>query len=176
MELKDSQTQKNLMSAFLHESGAFIEYSFYAMQAKNEGLEQLYNVFNRIAFNEQAHAKVWFKLWHGIYGTVDNLKNSAELENYERTVLYAEYSSVAKKEGFTDIAELFDKVAKIEGQHEEEFKKLQSELSGNKLFEKKQETEWKCLNCGHVYKGTNPPETCPVCSHPNTYFMEITTN
>ena len=173
MELKDSETLKNLATAYLRESGAFNEYAFYAMQAKNEGLEKVYNTFNNFAHNEQAHAKVLFKLWHGIGDTKQNLSDAADLENYERTVMYAEFSKIAKKEGFKEIAKTFDLIAKVEGTHEEEYRTLLDQLKNKTMFKSNEQVGWKCLNCGNIQYGKTPPETCPLCSHPKAYFMKI---
>ena len=173
MKASDSKTQENLMKAFLRESGAFNEYTFYAQQAKKEGYEEIYNVFTQFAMNEQAHAKIWFKLYHGISNTQENLKNSAQLENFERTVLYKDFASVAREEGHEDIANLFEGVAKIEHQHEQRFLCLLEQLKTDKYFSQPKSGEWLCLNCGHIAKGTNPPEQCPVCSHPQGYFKPL---
>ncbi len=170
MKLKDSKTYQNLMTAFLRESGAYNEYTFYAEQAKKDGYEEIYNVFTQFADNEQAHSKIWFKLFHGIAGTEENLKDAADLENYERSVLYAEFAKVAREEGYEDIAMLFDGVATIERQHEEEYKTLLQKVKNNTMFVEKQEVSWKCNNCGHIHKGKEPPEKCPICSHPKAFF------
>ena len=170
MKLEESKTQKNLMTAFLRESGAFNEYTFYAEQAKQEGYEQIYNVFTKFAGNEQAHAKVWFKLFHNIADTEANLKDSADLENFERTVLYSDFAKEAREEGFDDIAKLFDEVALVEKAHEETYKTLLEKVKNGCVFESKQEVVWECGNCGHTLKGKTPPEKCPLCSHPKAYF------
>ncbi len=170
MDFKDSKTKDNLLKAYLRESGAYNEYTFYAQQAKKEGFEKIYNTFTQFADNEQAHAKIWFKLFHGISSTQDNLKDAADLENFEHTTLYAEFSKTAKEEGFLDIAELFDGVAKIEAQHEKEYRKLFEKVKNDCMFSDSQEVQWKCNNCGHIHKGKEAPQTCPVCSHPQAFF------
>ncbi len=170
MKLSESKTQKNLMTAFLRESGAFNEYTFYAEQAKTEGYEQIYNVFTKFAGNEQAHAKVWFKLFHNIAGTEENLKDAADLENYERTVMYSDFAKVAREEGFNDIADLFDKVAEVEKDHETVYKTLHEKVQNGCVFCCEEEVVWECGNCGHTVKGKTPPEKCPLCSHPKAYF------
>ena len=170
MKLKDSKNYDNLMKAYLRESGAYNEYYFYAEQAKKDGFEVIYNVFKEFADNEQAHAKVWFKLFHGIASTEENLKDAADLENYERSVLYKEFAKIAREEGFDDIAELFDGVSAIERQHEEKYLCLLEKVRSDKMFSEKQEVWWKCSNCGHKHKGKTPPEKCPVCSHPQAFF------
>ena len=98
MKLEDSQTSQNLKKAFLRESAAFAEYLFFAEQAQKEGLEQVFTVFDKFAKNEKAHATVWFKLYHGIADTLGNLNSSADLENYERTVMYKEFAKTAEDE------------------------------------------------------------------------------
>lgn len=173
MKAKSSKTQENLMTAFLRESGAFNEYTFYAQQAKKEGYEEIYNVFTQFAMNEQAHAKIWFKLFHGISNTQENLKDSADLENFERTVLYNDFAKVAREEGHEDIATLFEEVAQIEKQHEERYLCLLEQLKTNKFFVQPKAGEWQCLNCGKISKGTEPPEQCPVCSHPKGFFKPL---
>ncbi|MBE5734439.1 MAG: rubrerythrin family protein [Clostridiales bacterium] len=170
MKLENSKTKENLQTAFLREGGAFCEYTFYAEQAKEDGFEQIYKVFTQFALNEQAHAKIWFKLFHGIAGTKDNLIDSADLEKHERSVMYADFAKTAREEGFEDIATLFDSVAQIEGQHEKRYRALAEQIEAGKIFCAKQQTEWQCANCGHVHTGKTPPEKCPVCSHPKAYF------
>ena len=172
MKLEDSNTIKNLRTAFLAESGAMNEYNFFATQAKNDGFEYVAKTLNAFALNEKAHAEIWFKLYHGLAGTTDNLRSSAELENYERTVMYAEFADVARQEGFNDIADLFDGVAKIEGAHEQTYNELKGQIDGNKMFTGTKDTVWKCANCGHIHTGKNPPEKCPVCSHPKAFFYK----
>ena len=171
MDFNSSQTKKNLETAFFREAGAECEYAFYAEQAKEDGLKEIYNTFNTFANNERAHAKIWFKLWHGISCTEDNLADAVDLEKHERAVTYKEFAATAKKEGFNDIAALFDGVAEVESAHEERYKTLLNNLRNNTVFSSVKEETWICLNCGHVHKGNAAPEKCPVCSHPQGYFM-----
>ena len=172
MDFNESQTIKNLRTAFLAESGAMNEYNFFATQAKNDGFEYVAKTLNKFALNEKAHAEIWFKLYHGIAGTTDNLKSSADLENYERTVMYAEFAETARNEGFPDIAALFDGVAEIEGAHEKTYNELLKQIESGKMFEGTKETVWKCANCGHIHTGKNPPDKCPVCSHEKAFFFK----
>ena len=160
------------MTAFLRESGAYNEYTFYAEQAKKDGFEAIYNTFTQFADNEQAHSKIWFKLFHGISCTEDNLNDAADLENYERSVLYSEFAKVARQENYNDIADLFDGVAVIEKQHEEEYKRLAQKVKNDTMFTEKSEVDWMCNNCGHIHKGKTAPEKCPVCSHPQAFFSK----
>ena len=178
MELKGSRTETNLMTAFAGESQARNKYSYYASKAKKDGYVQIAQIFEETANNEKEHAKIWFKLLHdgGIPTTLENLKDAAEGENYEWTEMYAEFAVVAKEEGFNEIAALFEMVAKIEKEHEERYKKLLANIEGGVVFSKDNDIVWICSNCGHVHIGKKAPELCPVCAHPQAYFMEKAEN
>lgn len=170
MELKDSKTYQNLRVAFYREAGATLEYQFYRDQAQTQGYQQIYNTFNLFAKNEQAHAKIWFKLFHGIADTEENLKDAMELEIHERKQMYEKFIQTAEEEGFTDIAQKLRGVAKIEEAHEKEYKALHLQLKNDQAFTQDKKCTWQCLNCGHIHKGTSAPLTCPVCSMPMGYF------
>lgn len=116
MELKGSRTEKNLMAAFAGESQARNKYTYYASKARKDGYVQIANIFEETANNEKEHAKLWFKALHGdeIPATTVNLEDAAAGENFEWTEMYAEFAKVAKEEGFTKLAYLFEAVGKIE--------------------------------------------------------------
>ena len=119
------------------------------------------------------HAKIWFKLLHGgdIPETSANLLDAAQGENYEWTEMYAEFAKVAKEEGFTRIAYLFEAVGKIEKEHEERYRKLLANVEGGLVFSREGDVIWQCSNCGHIHIGKKAPEKCPVCDHPKSYFQ-----
>lgn len=172
MDLKNTKTQANLMAAFAGESQAANKYSYYASQAKKDGYVQIASIFEETALNEKEHAKIWFKLLHdGIANTIQNLKDAADGEHYEWTDMYATFAKEARDEGFVEIAELFEGVAAIEKEHEARYKKLLSNIENKIVFSKEGETLWHCSNCGHIHKGKDAPEVCPVCSHPRAYFQ-----
>ena len=110
MNLENSVTSQNVKKAFMREAAAYMEYYFYAEQAKNDGFQEIYNTYKTICQNELAHAKIWFKLYHTIFTTKDNLKNSADLEKFEYSKVYKDFAKIAKDEGFPDIATLMEKV------------------------------------------------------------------
>ena len=172
MNLKGSKTEANLATAFAGESQARNKYTYYASQAKKEGFEQIADIFLESAENEKEHAKMWFKLLHGgsVPKTAENLKDAAGGENYEWTVMYADFAKVAKEEGFSDIAELLEGVAEVEKVHEARFLKLLKNLESGAVYKKGDTVVWKCRNCGHIHIGKMAPEKCPVCSHAQAYF------
>ena len=170
MNLKGSKTEQNLMAAFAGESQARNKYDYYASKAKKDGYEQIAAIFQETANKEKEHAKLWFKLFHGINDTLDNLLDAAAGENYEWTEMYKGFAEVAEEEGFHDIAEKFRGVAAIEKTHEERYNKLATAVKGGEVFVKLTESVWVCRNCGHIHVGKEAPKVCPVCAHPQAYF------
>ncbi len=171
-ELKGSKTEANLMTAFSGESQARNKYTYYASKARKDGYVQIANLFEETANNEKEHAKMWFKLLHGGIGdTLDNLKDAAAGENYEWTDMYAGFAKTAREEGFDQIADLFEGVAKIEKEHEARYLKLVENLEKGLVFSRDGDVIWQCSNCGHIVIGKQAPEVCPVCAHPQAYFQ-----
>ena len=172
MELKGSQTEKNLMKAFSGESEARNKYTYFASKAKKEGYEQIAAIFEETASNEKEHAKIWFKLLNGgdIPSTLENLNSGAAGENYEWTDMYDGFAKTAKEEGFDQIAYLFEEVGKIEKEHEARYRKLIENLEEGLVFSRDGDRIWKCRNCGHIVIGKSAPAVCPVCNHPQSYF------
>ena len=173
MELKGTKTEANLRAAFSGESEARNKYTYFASKAKKEGYVQIAKLFEETANNEKEHAKIWFKLLYGadMRTTAENLKEAAAGENYEWTDMYATFAKEAREEGFDHIAFLFEEVGKIEKMHEERYRKLLANVEGGLVFSKDGDTIWECANCGHICIGKKAPEVCPVCAHPQSYFM-----
>ena len=172
MELKGSQTEKNLMEAFAGESQARNKYTYFASKAKKEGYEQIAAIFEETALNEKEHAKIWFKLLNGgeIPSTLENLNAAAAGENFEWTDMYDRFAKTAREEGFDRIAYLFEAVGKIEKEHEERYRKLIENLEDGLVFSRDGDKIWKCRNCGHIVIGKDAPAVCPVCNHPQSFF------
>lgn len=173
MELKGSKTEANLMAAFAGESQARNKYTYFASKAKKEGYVQISKIFEETANNEKEHAKIWFKLLYGsdMRTTAENLKEAAEGENFEWTDMYVTFAKEAREEGFDTIADLFEKVGAIEKEHEARYRKLLENVQGGLVFSKDGDAVWECSNCGHICVGKKAPEVCPVCNHPQSYFM-----
>ncbi len=165
-----TKTEKNLMAAFAGESEARNKYTYFASKAKKDGYEQISALFLKTAENEKEHAKLWFKELNGIGSTEENLLAAANGENYEWTDMYEEFARVADEEGFHELAEKFRGVALIEKHHEERYRALLKNVEMKQVFEKSEVKIWECRNCGHIVVGTNAPEVCPVCNHPQSYF------
>ena len=169
-ELKGTKTEANLMAAFAGESQARNKYTYYASKAKKEGYEQIAALFLKTADNEKEHAKLWFKELNGIGDTAENLLHAAEGENYEWTDMYDGFAKTADEEGFHELAEKFRMVAAIEKHHEERYRALLKNVETAQVFAKSEVKVWECRNCGHIMVGTNAPDLCPTCAHPQSYF------
>ncbi len=165
-----TQTEKNLQAAFAGESQARNKYTYFASVAKKEGYEQMSEIFLKTADNEKEHAKMWLKELMGIGNTAENLKEAADGENYEWTDMYSGFANTAEKEGFTELAQKFRLVAAIEKTHEERYRALLKNIELAEVFAKSEVKVWECRNCGHIVVGTNAPEVCPTCAHPQSYF------
>lgn len=169
--LKGTKTEANLWAAFAGESQARNKYTYYASKAKKDGFEQIAAIFQETADQEKEHAKLWFKLVHGIEGTAENLVDAAAGEYYEWTDMYPTMAKEAREEGFVEIAAMFEMVAKVEAAHEARYKKLLQNVQGGVVFSRDNDCIWQCRNCGHLHFGKMAPEMCPVCAHPKAYFQ-----
>lgn len=172
-ELKGTRTEKNLREAFSGESEARNKYTFFASKARKDGYVQVAQIFEETAANEKEHAKLWFKYLEGgeLKGTAANLVSAAKGENYEWTDMYARMAKEAREEGFNEIAAKFEMVGAIEKTHEERYRKLLANVEGGLVFSRDEDMIWECGNCGHIVIGKKAPAICPVCAHPQSYFM-----
>jgi len=183
MELKGSQTEKNLLTAFAGESQARNRYTYFASQARKDGYQQIAAIFEETANQEKEHAEREFKFLTGgdaeitasfpagvIGGTLENLRAAAAGEHYENTQMYPEFADVAEKEGFTEIAEVFRNIAVAEKRHEDRYVALAKNITDGVVFKRSKPVRWVCRNCGYVHEGTEPPDTCPACAHPKSYY------
>ncbi len=186
------KTIKNLAKAFIGESQARNRYDFYAKIAKKEGYEQIGEIFQITADNEKTHAKRIFEHIQELkketnegleqimveaeapttYSTTaENLKSAIAGENHEHTQMYPEFADIAEQEGYPKIAQRLRSIAKAEEHHEERFKKLLEQLEAGTVFKKDKEIWWFCRECGYAHFGTTPPEMCPSCDHPQSFYQ-----
>ncbi len=87
--------------------------------------------------------------------------------------MYPSFEQEARNEGENEIADFFKEVGEVEEKHEERYNKLVGLLESGKMFESDAEQEWKCLNCGYIYKGKSAPDKCPVCAKPQGWYMPL---
>jgi rubrerythrin len=150
---------------------------------------QIAKIFEETADQEKEHAKRFFKVLPGgtaeiiagfpsgvIGTTAENLKAAADGEQLEWTTLYVDFSSVAREEGFPEIAKVFDLISVAEKQHERRYRALQANVETGKVFKKDTKVIWRCIHCGYVWEGEEAPAACPACAHPRAYFEVLAEN
>ncbi len=164
------RTVENLKEAFAGESQARNKYTFFAKVARKEGLLEIAEVFETAAQNEEAHAKVIFKLLNGIGDTKANLQAAIDGETYEHTDMYPEFLKVAEEEGEEKAAQYFRTVIEVEQHHAEKFAELKKRLENAELLKSEESVKWKCRVCGYIHEGTTPPDVCPLCYHPDKHY------
>ena len=176
--LENTKTLENLTKAFAIESQARNRYTYFAVEARKEGYEQVAAVMEELAGNEREHAKIWYKLICGgaIPTTIENLKNAIAGENTEWISMYTQMAEEARKEGLDDIAFLFEKVGNIEKEHEERLKELLEKIQENATFDRKKKIVWHCQNCGHIVDSEKAPKSCPICGNLKEGFESRTIN
>ncbi len=181
--LKNTQTEKNILTAFCGESQARNRYTYFASKAKTEGYVQISHIFEETANQEKEHAKRLFKLLEGgeveisgtfpageIASTLENLKEAAGGENYEYTIMYPGFAATAREEGFNAIAVIFEAIAVAEKQHEKRYLDLMANITDGRVFQRDKEVTWRCRNCGYLHTGKEAPAECPACAHAQAHF------
>ncbi len=185
MQLKESKTIKNLANAFSGESQAHIRYKFLAYGAKQKQLFEVEKAIKEIVENEFQHARMFFTAIQSSGSeTINNLevcsgypfkekwdfiKNfefAVENEKEENEKIYPEFSKIAKEEGFDNIADLFDLVAKVEDCHKKQLSQIHTHLKNNTLYKRENPVKWKCGLCGHENTAKEAWEICPLCKAP----------
>jgi rubrerythrin len=183
MNLKGTETERNLLTAFAGESQARNRYTYFADQAREEGYEQMGAIFEETANQEKEHAKRLFKFLQGgdaqiqaafpagvVASTLENLKAAAAGEHYENTEMYPGFAQVAEREGLKEIAAVLRKIAVAEKRHEDRYVALAKNISEGHVFKRSTPMRWVCRNCGMVHEGLEAPKICPACGKPQTYY------
>lgn len=134
MELKGSKTEEILMKAFAREAQANARYLYFAAAAREAGFKEIADMFLATAQNEAEHARYEFGFLGGIRDTGTNLKLAVNGEHEEATRLYPEAAKIAEGESFTEIADFFRRMAKVEEKHYGNFLELLETLDRNGTF------------------------------------------
>lgn len=182
MELKDSQTFLNLAKSYAGESQAYIRYKFIEYGARKQGYKALAEVVDKVVYNEFNHARMFYTFLQGAseqtidninidagypfkekWDLVENLKLAAEDEENEGSKIYPEFMATAKKEGFKEIAKLYENVIQVENCHKMLFQDLYNQMKKGTLYKKKEVVKWKCGDCGYEQESKEAFKVCPLC-------------
>ena len=166
-----SETHINLMRAFAGESQARNRYTIAAGMAREKNLYVVQQVFLFTADQELTHAKQFYRQLADLSGQTMRAAQHNEFQEWEHD--YAHFAKTASEEGFPLVAKLFDSIAGIERIHGERFGRFADLLEREELFVSSVTCQWMCLNCGYVVESTMAPASCPVCHHPQGYFVRM---
>ncbi|MCI8506650.1 MAG: rubrerythrin family protein [Lachnospiraceae bacterium] len=189
MNLRESETRKNLLRAFAGESQARNRYTMAAGKAKELKLQAIQQIFLFTADQEKEHAEIFYKHLKELNGENLEIDGTYPIEVYDDALTllraarhneYEEYENVypafaktAQEEGFLAVAASFRQIAQIEKIHGDRFGHIAMLMEKNELFQTAEEEIYMCLNCGHIYTGKKVPESCPVCKHDRGYYIRI---
>ena len=130
--LRGTKTHENLKKSFANEAQAGRRYLYFARQADVEGFPEIAGLFRDTAEGEAGHASGFLDRLRTSgdpvtdlpFGTTaENLESAAAGETLEHTRLYPGMAATAREEGFPDIADWFDRLARAERNHAERFQR-----------------------------------------------------
>ena len=189
LELRDSETMKNLMRAFAGESQARNRYTFAAGVCRQQKLHVVEAAFRFTADQEREHAEIFYNHLRALAGqsvavdgaypvdltdSVPELLRAAQHNEYEEhDPVYRTFAETAQREGFAAVAASFRAIADIEEAHGNRFRRLADLLEEGKLFVSDVQCAWMCLNCGHILEAAAAPGQCPVCRHDRGFFIRL---
>ncbi|HEY8064847.1 MAG TPA: rubrerythrin family protein [Methylosinus sp.] len=136
--LKGTKTEQNLKDAFAGESQANRRYLYFAQKADIEGHNDVASVFRSTAEGETGHAHGHLEFLEAVGDpatglpigkTSDNLKAAVAGETHEYTDMYPGFARSAREEGFEEIGDWFETLAKAERSHAGRFQKALDELN-----------------------------------------------
>lgn len=189
-DFSQSNTRLNLMKSFAGECQAIQRYNIASSFASKNKMQVVSKLFSDIASQEKEHAEIFYEFLKPFSGenimfsgdspvdifdsVLDFLKKAAKNELDEFNV-YPSFAEIAANEGFSDIAQKFASIAKIEESHGEKFEKMAKLIENDELFTSKSGNgKWVCMKCGNIHDGPQAPEKCPVCGHNRGFFVKST--
>jgi rubrerythrin len=163
-----------------------------AKMALQQELTALQRVLKNLAQNEMAHAEQFFNkikdktnpvfvsniridVTYNYSGgdLIKMLQETVKIEEHQQKVVYKNFRQVAEDESFPDIAQLFQMIADIEGDHATLVKQIATQIKNDELYKTAIESPWKCSECGFEATDTTAPKKCPVCQMPQgTYYIK----
>lgn len=167
--LEGTETHKNLTDAFGSEARSAMRYLIFAKEADAHGDNTLARLFRQLYGNEAEHAELWMRYLGEIGTDEQNIESVIASEDYEKNVMYPEFSQTAKNEGFSEIAEKMLLAANAENGHHGMLSEYLEKLRDASLYDADDNTEWSCSNCGYTHTGYLP-ERCPLCSAARNVF------
>jgi len=179
------KTIGNLMTAFKGESTASAKYAAYALQAKQEGLNQIATMFEATSKAEQIHATnhqtVLEKMGQKaepikpeftLKTTKENLQDAISGETYEMMTMYPGFIATARAESATSASKSFRWAMDTEKKHQLMFQNAINAINANKTTSLPK-VYWVCPKCGNTYDVTKPEGSCSFCSTKSGKFIRF---
>ncbi len=188
MNFQESQTKENLARSFASECQEGARYQFLSKMCLQQGYQYMSALIRTIAHNEMAHAQQFFNKINELANNetqnieikagypfksgelLNVLKQESQNEKMSGERIYPKFADIARDEGFKDVAELFDMIAKVELSHKSTLEYLAENLENNTLYKARQNRLFKCDNCGTVVEDKSAPKKCPLCNMEQGYF------
>ena len=189
LSLENSETLHNLARAFAGECQSNVRLKIISKKALMEGKYDLAKILYEIAKRDFIHSTLFYNqiinntptLQNNIEITAgfpfksgelcQNIKNAYEIKHSEGSVIYPAFATIAKDEGFEEIAALFTKLAQIELEHSNWLQELCEKLKSNKLYKSPQPQKWVCSKCGNIKTGKALAHDCDVCGAEIDFFI-----
>lgn len=181
VDFQESKTKENLARSFAAECQEGARYQFMAKKAMQNGFQYLSYLIRTLAKNEMAHAQQFFDTINEYGGTatanidihagypfksgevLETLLLESKNEKNSGENIYPSFAQIAQDEGFTDVAKLFDMIAKVELSHSQILSQLHQKMKGKKLYKSVVPSLFKCDICGYTENSKQAPKTCPLC-------------
>ncbi len=169
--LDGTRTAENLRQAFTQEAEAFLKSILYAELADDDGDFSAMRALSEISDNDKRHAELWLGYLDELGDTFENLSELSVLKDTLSGNFYPLMAEIADEEGFDEIAEKMRLVAAVKDSQSRMLKEEGDRIaSADALYSENPETRWHCRLCGYDVTGNTPPERCPLCSYPQSYF------
>jgi len=162
-KFEESGTRHSLNEAFIKKCEAHTKYELFSKIASEEGFENISQIFFETANNEREQAGIILEYMREIKDTMNNIRDSADMERSYHNYYYTHYEKVAVQENYPTVAEFFKELAQIDSEHEKRFLKLLKNFNENKVFRKDIIVKWRCKNCGYIVEAHEAPAKCRIC-------------
>jgi acyl-CoA hydrolase len=135
MEFKGSKTEEILRKSLDAELRQSFEYQYFAEVARQNGLQQVAEIFEATSANELEHARHEYEFLGGAGDSLENIRKAVNREHFQTDKFYPHAAETARQEGFTEIANFFQRVVGVEAKHEQNFLELLSGMEKGSVFE-----------------------------------------
>lgn len=172
--LDGTKTAENLRQAFEKEAINFAKGSIFSAAAKQNGDISAGRTLTEQADNDRRLAELWLSYLDDIDDTLENLYELSIVKDALSGDFYPLIAEIADEEGFDEIAEKLRLASAAKTTHSKLLGTEQDKITRpDALYSESPDTPWVCTACGYVVMGNTPPERCPLCAYPSSYFEKM---